>query len=246
MYKRVFLLAIAGSAAAFMPSAPLGATTPGIKATSGLRLRAGRGLTSVKMVDWDWDKKAEEENYDGPGAERGQVNRSDQVGARSAERLANAKKMAEENNYGSVSGLANGRDVKEGDRDPITGRLILDPLKIPTAEQGAPGTWEEYLKMRKAKEGGQAKDVMGNVIDDVKPTYAVQDGTWGPPKEAQKENLDDIFGKKPVSEPVFEVDPEIAAQQAARKAEDAAKQEEIEAKMARWLAEAEAKKAQGQ
>ena len=35
MYKRVFLLAIAGSAAAFMPSAPLGATTPGIKATSG-------------------------------------------------------------------------------------------------------------------------------------------------------------------------------------------------------------------
>jgi hypothetical protein len=126
----------------------------------GLRLRAGRGLTSVKMVDWDWDKKAEEENYDGPGAERGQVNRSDQVGARSAERLANAKKMAEENNYGSVSGLANGRDVKEGDRDPVTGRLILDPLKIPTAEQGAPGTWEEYLKMRKAKEGGQAKDVM--------------------------------------------------------------------------------------
>lgn len=39
----------------------------------------------------------------------------------------------------------------------------------------------------------------GNVIDDVKPTYAVQDGTWGPPKEAQKENLDDVFGKKPVS-----------------------------------------------
>jgi hypothetical protein len=41
--------------------------------------------------------------------------------------------------------------------------------------------------------------VQGNVIDDVKPTYAVQDGTWGPPKEAEKENLDDIFGKKPVS-----------------------------------------------
>ena len=41
--------------------------------------------------------------------------------------------------------------------------------------------------------------LQGNVIDDVKPTYAVQDGTWGPPKEAMKENLDDVFGKKPVS-----------------------------------------------
>ena len=41
--------------------------------------------------------------------------------------------------------------------------------------------------------------MQGNVIDDVKPTYAVQDGTWGPPKEAMKENLDDVFGKKPVS-----------------------------------------------
>ena len=27
---------------------------------------------------------------------------------------------------------------------------------------------------RKAKEGGQARDMQGNVIDDVKPTYAVQ------------------------------------------------------------------------
>jgi len=63
--------------------------------------------------------------------------------------------------YGSVSGLAAGRsDLKEGDRDPVTGRLILDPLKIPTKDQGAPGTWEEYLKMRKEKEGGTARDVM--------------------------------------------------------------------------------------
>jgi hypothetical protein len=62
--------------------------------------------------------------------------------------------------YGSVSGLAAGRNLKEGDRDPVSGRLILDPLKIPTKDQGAPGTWEEYLKMRAAKEGGQAKDLM--------------------------------------------------------------------------------------
>ena len=58
---------------------------------------------------------------------------------------------------GSKSGLAKG-NLKEGDRDPISGRLILDPLKIPTAEQGAPGTWAEYLAMRKVKEGGSARD----------------------------------------------------------------------------------------
>lgn len=244
MYRRVVLLAIAGSAAAFLPAAPLGSSAPGIKATTGLRLRTGR--TTIKMVDWDWDKKEEADNYDGPGAERGQINRADEIGARSQSRLEEAKKRSEEKGYGAVSGLANGRDVKEGDRDPVTGRLILDPLKIPTADQGAPGTWEEYLAMRKKKEGGQAKDAMGNVIDDVKPTYAVQAGTWGPPKEAQKENLDDIFGKKPVNEPVIEVDPEWEAQKAARAAEDAERQTEIEAKMAKWLADAAAKKAQGQ
>jgi len=35
----------------------------------------------------------------------------------------------------------------------------VDPLKIPTAEQGAPGSWAEYMAMRQQKEGGQAKDV---------------------------------------------------------------------------------------
>lgn len=34
---------------------------------------------------------------------------------------------------GAKSGLA---DVKEGERDPRTGRVVLDPLKIPTAAQG--------------------------------------------------------------------------------------------------------------
>jgi len=38
---------------------------------TGLRLRSGR--TSIKMVDWDYEKKEEEDNYDGPGSERGQV-----------------------------------------------------------------------------------------------------------------------------------------------------------------------------
>jgi hypothetical protein len=40
--------------------------------------------------------------------------------------------------------------------------------------------------MRKKKEGGVARDAMGNVIDDVKPTYAVQAGTWGAPKDDGK------------------------------------------------------------
>ena len=38
---------------------------------TGLRLRSGR--TSIKMVDWDYDKKNELDEYDGPGKERGQV-----------------------------------------------------------------------------------------------------------------------------------------------------------------------------
>ena len=39
-----------------------------------------------------------------------------------------------ENNVGWSSGLSG--DVKEGERDPRSGRLVIDPLKIPTAEQG--------------------------------------------------------------------------------------------------------------
>ena len=45
-----------------------------------------------------------------------------------------------------------------------------------------------------------------------------------------------------VQEPVMEVDPEIERQRAERAAEDAKKQEEIEARMAKWMADAEAKK----
>jgi hypothetical protein len=33
-------------------------------------------------------------------------------------------------------------------RAQVTGRLILDPLKIPTADQGAPDSWEAYLVPR--------------------------------------------------------------------------------------------------
>ena len=71
------------------------------------------------------------------------------------------------------SGLDTSGRLKEGDRDPVSlvllrsphadilqrsGRVIVDPLKIPTSDMGAPGSWEEYMAMRKKKEGG-VKDV---------------------------------------------------------------------------------------
>jgi hypothetical protein len=70
-----------------------------------------------------------------------QINKSDEIAARTAARLAEAAARAAEQNMGSKSGLASADSgLKEGDRDPATGRLILDPLKIPTGDQGAPGS----------------------------------------------------------------------------------------------------------
>jgi hypothetical protein len=69
-----------------------------------------------------------------------QVNKSDLVGQTVEQRLAEAKRIAEEKNIGAKSGLDPTGKLKEGDRDPVTGRLILDPLKIPSSDQGAPGS----------------------------------------------------------------------------------------------------------
>jgi hypothetical protein len=68
------------------------------------------------------------------------VNKSDLVGQTVEQRLAEAKRIAEEKNIGAKSGLDPTGKLREGDRDPVTGRLILDPLKIPTSDQGAPGS----------------------------------------------------------------------------------------------------------
>jgi hypothetical protein len=75
-----------------------------------------------------------------------QINKSDQIGSTVEQRLAEAKRLASEKGVGSKSGLDPTGRLKEGDRDPVTGRLILDPLKIPTAEQGAPGS-VSYLQL---------------------------------------------------------------------------------------------------
>ena len=69
-----------------------------------------------------------------------QRNQSDKVGSSVEQRLAEARRIAEEKNIGAKSGLSSDPNAKIGDRDKATGRLILDPLKIPTAEQGAPGS----------------------------------------------------------------------------------------------------------
>ena len=44
-------------------------------------------------------------------------------------------------------------------------------------------------------------------------------------------------------EPVFELDPELERQKAERAADAAKQQDEVEARMAKWMAEAAAKKA---
>lgn len=56
------------------------------------------------------------------------------------QRLAEARQKAAMAKSGWRSEYDPTGKLKEGDRDPHSGRLIIDPLKIPTSEQGAPAT----------------------------------------------------------------------------------------------------------
>lgn len=235
--KSIFLGALcAASASAFVP-APLACH-------SGLSLRkAVSPATSIRMVDWSEPTPEPEEG--GAGSDRGQINRSDQIGSSVEARIQAARERAAQEGMGSKSGLSLDPNLKEGDRDPNTGRLILDPLKIPTEEQGAPGSWEAYLEMRKKKEGGNPVDAFGNPIGDVKPSYTVQAGTWGPPKEG-KENLDDVLGLNKAGDiKIEDVGKEQEEWRKQKDAERAQEDAEVEARMQKWLAEAAAKKAAG-
>eukprot|EP00283_Hemiselmis_rufescens_P026558 CAMPEP_0173468710 /NCGR_PEP_ID=MMETSP1357-20121228/76989_1 /TAXON_ID=77926 /ORGANISM="Hemiselmis rufescens, Strain PCC563" /LENGTH=238 /DNA_ID=CAMNT_0014436935 /DNA_START=38 /DNA_END=754 /DNA_ORIENTATION=+ len=235
--KSLFLGALcAASASAFMTSPLAG--------HSGLSLRkAASPATSIRMVDWS---EPEDEPEGGAGADRGQINRSDQVGSTVESRLQAARERAAEEGMGSKSGLSLDPNLKEGDRDPNTGRLILDPLKIPDESQGAPGSWEAYLAMRKQKEGGNPVDAFGNPIGDVKPSYTVQAGTWGPPKEG-KENIDDILGLNKAGDVKIEDVGKEQEEWRQKKEQEASQQnDEVEARMAKWMADAAAKKAAGQ
>ncbi|EKX34709.1 hypothetical protein GUITHDRAFT_166141 [Guillardia theta CCMP2712] len=248
MHRRFLLLSSAALASGFItsPLSSLSSSSPTRLANHACKPALRPSLTSLRMVDWDWDKKSEEEEYDGAGADRGQINRSDQIKSRVEQRLAEAKKIAEEKGIAARSGLDTSGRLKEGDRDPRSGRVIVDPLKIPTSDMGAPGSWEEYMAMRKKKEG-VVKDAFGNVIEDVKPSYSVQAGTWGPPKESAKDVAADVFssgGGKVMGGPI-ESDAEQEEWRRQRDEEEKKRQEEVEARMQMWLKQAADKKAQG-
>mmetsp|Transcript_19149 Transcript_19149/g.13740 ORF Transcript_19149/g.13740 Transcript_19149/m.13740 type:complete len:242 (-) Transcript_19149:12-737(-) len=235
MLRQVLAVALIGYAAAFAP----GASFAGFKPA----LRSG-ACSQLRMVDWS--DPADNQPYNGAGADRGQVNRSDKVWDATAQRLAEAQRIAAEKGLGAKSGLDKTGKLREGDRDPATGRLILDPLKIPTAEQGAPGSWAEYMAMRKAKEG-VVKDAMGNEIENVKPTYEVQPGTWGAPKSVDKVNVDDLFEDKSVTgfqkvDTADVVDEQQEEWRRQREAERAEQEAAVEAKMAMWMKQAEEKR----
>eukprot|EP00281_Chroomonas_sp_CCMP1168_P032501 CAMPEP_0206243574 /NCGR_PEP_ID=MMETSP0047_2-20121206/17678_1 /ASSEMBLY_ACC=CAM_ASM_000192 /TAXON_ID=195065 /ORGANISM="Chroomonas mesostigmatica_cf, Strain CCMP1168" /LENGTH=240 /DNA_ID=CAMNT_0053668699 /DNA_START=12 /DNA_END=734 /DNA_ORIENTATION=+ len=206
-------------------------------------LRTG-ACSSLRMIDWSTPEPPGGAKPSGAGSDRGQINQSDKVYESVESRLAEAKRIAAERGIGSKSGLDPEGKYKEGDRDPVTGRLILDPLKIPTSEQGAPGSWEEYMKMRKAKEG-TVKDAFGNNIEGVKPSAPIQAGTWGPPKDVKDTNVDDLFTPRAGDVKITEIDKEQEEWKRKKDQERAAEDAEVEARMQKWLADAAAKKAQG-
>jgi hypothetical protein len=189
------------------------------------------------MVDWSEPKV----DYSGEGSDRGQYNKSDDIEAQMLQRTAEARAKAQAAGTGWKSEYG---DMPEGSRDPRSGRLVIDPLKIPTEDQGAPASFAEYMARRAKQSGGAVKDLAGNDITDVRPTAPVHQGSWGPPaKGSSKDNLDDIFGKKPVSEPVNVLTPEQIEWNRKRDEERAQQEAETEARMAQWMAEAAAKKA---
>ncbi|KAJ1485962.1 hypothetical protein T484DRAFT_1791617 [Baffinella frigidus] len=113
MFTRILCIGVCvvAQVAAFLPVGPMGASAPALRgATCGMR----RGAPALRMVDWS----EPEEEYDGAGADRGQINKSTATGNTVSDRLANSKKVAAETNLGSSSGLGRGKNLKEGDRDP--------------------------------------------------------------------------------------------------------------------------------
>mmetsp|Transcript_36294 Transcript_36294/g.86017 ORF Transcript_36294/g.86017 Transcript_36294/m.86017 type:complete len:239 (+) Transcript_36294:30-746(+) len=235
MLRTVLATALLGYTAAFLPSASFAGVRP-------VSLRSGS--CSLKMVDWSEPKQ--ESNYNGAGADRGQVNKAEDVWNSVQQRTQKARETAK---TGWASEYDKTGKLKEGDRDPITGRLILDPLKIPTADQGAPGSFEEYMKRRAQQSGGAVKDAFGNDISEerMKTATPVLPGTWGAPKGVDKVNIDDLYDDKSVSgfkqvDVSDVVDAEQEAWRAQREAERAEQEAAIEAKMAMWLKQAEQNK----
>jgi hypothetical protein len=64
------------------------------------------------------------------GAEIGQINKSADIEKQYEQRLADAREKVKEAGTGWKSEYDPTGKLKEGDRDPMSGRLILDPLKV--------------------------------------------------------------------------------------------------------------------
>eukprot|EP00282_Hemiselmis_andersenii_P046058 CAMPEP_0172090310 /NCGR_PEP_ID=MMETSP1043-20130122/24295_1 /TAXON_ID=464988 /ORGANISM="Hemiselmis andersenii, Strain CCMP441" /LENGTH=269 /DNA_ID=CAMNT_0012752865 /DNA_START=434 /DNA_END=1244 /DNA_ORIENTATION=+ len=180
------------------------------------------------------------------GADRGQINKSDEVEEVMEARLREARERAQSENLGWRSEYDPTGKLKEGDRDPISGRLILDPLKVPTSDQGAPASFAEYMERRAKQQGGQVLDAAGNDVTDIRPTAPTHQGSWGPTSKGGKDSTDDFLGlgAKDIGAPALT--PEQEEWNKKRAEEEAAREAEAEARMQKWMAEAAAKKAQGQ
>eukprot|EP00281_Chroomonas_sp_CCMP1168_P032245 CAMPEP_0206253694 /NCGR_PEP_ID=MMETSP0047_2-20121206/23291_1 /ASSEMBLY_ACC=CAM_ASM_000192 /TAXON_ID=195065 /ORGANISM="Chroomonas mesostigmatica_cf, Strain CCMP1168" /LENGTH=231 /DNA_ID=CAMNT_0053679925 /DNA_START=9 /DNA_END=704 /DNA_ORIENTATION=- len=202
-------------------------------------LRSSGACSRLRMVDWSEPVQ----QYNGAGADRGQVNKAEQIKAEMEARLMRAKEEASKQNSGWKSEYDPTGTLKEGDRDPITGRLILDPLKIPTSEQGAPASFAEYMERRAKQMGGKVVDAMGNDLTDIRPSAPVHEGSWGAPQAASAN--DDWLGSSSKNTKI-DIDPEMEEWNRKRAEERAREAAEAEARMAKWMADAAAKNQQGQ
>jgi len=210
-----------------------------------LRKSAARSGTCapLRMVDWSEPKK-EFKNW---GTDLDQENKSDDIEADMLKRTAEARKRDTE--AGSSSRSEYGHGLAEGSRDPRSGRLVIDPLKIPTTDQGAPASFAEYMDRRASKNASTGKhgagksmvtDIGGNDVTGVRPSAPVHQGSWGAPKAVET----DVFGqpmKKVEANALTEEQKEWNAKKAQEKSDQA---KETEARMAKWMADAAAKKAE--
>ena len=73
------------------------------------------------------------------GADIGQINKSADIEKQYEQRLADAREKVKEAGTGWKSEYDPTGKLKEGDRDPMSGRLILDPLKVMESRSGGEG-----------------------------------------------------------------------------------------------------------
>jgi hypothetical protein len=112
-----------------------------------------------------------------------------------------------------------------------------------------PTSFADYLAARAAASGGTVTDAAGNDITNAKPTYKVQEGAWGAPEDTVYDNDPLDWIDKSVSgfekqETDWLEDAETKAWKEQKAKEQSDKEAEIEARMAKWMADAAAKNGQ--